>query len=77
MLNDKPGLYWKICWKFVAPIFIIVVFFASLIGMMINGIGYQRWDILEVSAGLGCQPPFQTLLVTNLKEYCHAIVLQT
>ena len=48
MLNDKPSLYWKICWKFIAPLFIIVVFFASLIGMMVDGIGYQRWDYAEV-----------------------------
>ena len=48
MINEKPGLYWRICWKYLAPIFIIVVFFASLIGMMVNGISYQRWDVLEV-----------------------------
>jgi hypothetical protein len=50
MLNDKPGWYWKICWKYLAPIFIIVVFFASVIGMMVNGISYQRWDVLKVES---------------------------
>jgi hypothetical protein len=48
MLNDKPSMYWKVCWKYIAPIFIIVVFFASLIGMMVNGIGYERWDVSKV-----------------------------
>ncbi|KAJ9573707.1 hypothetical protein L9F63_008920, partial [Diploptera punctata] len=24
MLGSKPGLYWRICWKFISPIFIIV-----------------------------------------------------
>ena len=48
MLNDRPGIYWKVCWKFIAPVFIIVVFLASLIKMMVNGIGYQRWDIAKV-----------------------------
>lgn len=24
MLGWKPGLYWRICWKFVSPTFIIV-----------------------------------------------------
>lgn len=24
MLGHKPGLYWRICWKFVSPLFIIV-----------------------------------------------------
>ncbi len=50
MLNDKPGWYWKICWKYLAPVFIIVVFFASVIGMMVNGISYQRWDVLKVES---------------------------
>lgn len=24
MIGFTPGLYWRVCWKFVAPIFIIV-----------------------------------------------------
>jgi hypothetical protein len=24
MLGTKPGMYWRICWKFVSPSFIIV-----------------------------------------------------
>lgn len=49
-MNDRPGWYWKICWKFVAPIFIIVVFLASVVDMIVNGIGYKRWDVLEVGS---------------------------
>ena len=26
MLNFKPGLYWRICWKFISPFFILVCF---------------------------------------------------
>jgi Sodium:neurotransmitter symporter family len=24
MLGHKPGLYWRICWKFISPSFLIV-----------------------------------------------------
>lgn len=24
MLGSRPGLYWRICWKFISPIFLIV-----------------------------------------------------
>ena len=24
MIGFTPGIYWRVCWKFVAPIFIIV-----------------------------------------------------
>lgn len=24
MLGFKPGLYWRLCWKFVSPIFLLV-----------------------------------------------------
>ena len=25
MLGHRPGLYWKICWKFVSPCFLAVI----------------------------------------------------
>ncbi|RVE46344.1 hypothetical protein evm_008967 [Chilo suppressalis] len=34
MLGFRPGLYWRICWKFVSPIFII--------GVVVFGLLYQQ-----------------------------------
>lgn len=34
MLGSKPGLYWRICWKFISPTFIIVRFFCLTISQL-------------------------------------------
>lgn len=37
MIGRKPGLYWRICWKFISPTFIIV-----------NKIFFHKNDILKI-----------------------------
>ncbi|KAL1140203.1 hypothetical protein AAG570_000135, partial [Ranatra chinensis] len=32
MIGFKPGFYWRICWKFVAPLFLMFIIFYGLIG---------------------------------------------
>ena len=49
MIGRKPGRYWRICWKYLAPGFIIVVFVASVIKMGIDGVHYKRFDETSVS----------------------------
>uniref|UniRef100_A0A3P8ZJ75 Transporter n=1 Tax=Esox lucius TaxID=8010 RepID=A0A3P8ZJ75_ESOLU len=31
MMGFKPGLYWRLCWKFVSPTFLLVVVIASIV----------------------------------------------
>ena len=31
MLNRRPGVYWKFCWVFVTPIFMLVIFIYSMV----------------------------------------------
>uniref|UniRef100_A0AAR2J391 Transporter n=1 Tax=Pygocentrus nattereri TaxID=42514 RepID=A0AAR2J391_PYGNA len=31
MMGFKPGLYWRLCWKFVSPVFLLVVVIASIL----------------------------------------------
>ncbi|XP_062845439.1 sodium-dependent noradrenaline transporter [Trichomycterus rosablanca] len=31
MMGFKPGLYWRLCWKFVSPVFLLVVVIASIV----------------------------------------------
>ncbi|XP_069676145.1 sodium-dependent noradrenaline transporter-like isoform X2 [Periplaneta americana] len=46
MLGSKPGLYWRICWKFISPAFIIgVVMFGLLYQQPLkyNDYNYPSW----------------------------------
>lgn len=31
MMGFKPGLYWRLCWKFVSPAFLLFVVIASIV----------------------------------------------
>lgn len=46
MLGSKPGLYWRICWKFISPTFIIGVVMFGLIyhqPLQYNDYNYPTW----------------------------------
>lgn len=31
MYGHKPGIYWRICWKYISPTILLVIFVAALI----------------------------------------------
>lgn len=31
MLNRRPGQYWRICWVFITPIFMLIIFVYSMV----------------------------------------------
>lgn len=46
MIGHRPGLYWRLCWKFVSPMFIIGVVTFALIDhqpLSYNGYMYPEW----------------------------------
>uniref|UniRef100_A0A8D9ATG9 Transporter n=1 Tax=Cacopsylla melanoneura TaxID=428564 RepID=A0A8D9ATG9_9HEMI len=46
MIGSKPGLYWRICWKFISPSFIIGVVLFSIIfhePLQYNDYSYPGW----------------------------------
>ncbi|VVC45716.1 Hypothetical protein CINCED_3A009569 [Cinara cedri] len=46
MIGKRPGLYWRICWKFISPMFIIGVVVFALIyhqPLSYNGYKYPEW----------------------------------
>lgn len=49
MTGYKPGFYWKITWRFLAPIFITVVLISSIVSMLIIKPKYSTWDPSLVS----------------------------
>ena len=44
MTGSRPGLYWQICWRFVAPILIVVIFAASIVSQIRNPPTYTIWN---------------------------------
>ncbi|KAJ8372201.1 hypothetical protein AAFF_G00293760 [Aldrovandia affinis] len=47
MMGFKPGLYWRLCWKFVSPIFLLFVVVASVVtstGLKYDGYIFPRWS---------------------------------
>lgn len=43
MIGHKPGLYWKLCWGFITPTFMIVILIYFLITyrpLEYNGVAY-------------------------------------
>ncbi|KAK5648640.1 hypothetical protein RI129_003532 [Pyrocoelia pectoralis] len=51
MLGIKPGLYWRICWKFVSPSFIIGVILFGLI--FPDPLKYEDYDYPGWAEGVG------------------------
>ncbi|XP_044263787.1 sodium-dependent noradrenaline transporter-like isoform X1 [Tribolium madens] len=46
MIGTRPGLYWRICWKFVSPTFIIMVVLFGLLNpqpLKYNDYFYPKW----------------------------------
>lgn len=48
MLGQRPGLYWRVCWMYISPIFLLVIFIFSLLGyeeMLGEEYEYPDWSI--------------------------------
>ena len=50
MLGFRPHLYWKICWRYISPGLIIIIFIASIVNLAINPMQYSAWDKNKVSS---------------------------
>ncbi|KAG5865600.1 hypothetical protein JTB14_020734 [Gonioctena quinquepunctata] len=44
MTGVKPGLYWQITWRFLAPFIMAVILISSVISMIIDHPKYQAWN---------------------------------
>ncbi|KAG5839215.1 hypothetical protein ANANG_G00202640 [Anguilla anguilla] len=47
MMGFKPGLYWRLCWKFVSPAFLLFVVIASIVtstGARYDDYIFPRWS---------------------------------
>lgn len=48
MLGQRPGLFWRICWMYISPVFLLVIFIFSLLGyeeMLGEEYEYPEWSV--------------------------------
>lgn len=43
MTGSRPGLYWMLCWKYISPIAMLSILFASFMNLIYNGSNYPAW----------------------------------
>jgi solute carrier family 6 (neurotransmitter transporter, amino acid/orphan) member 15/16/17/18/20 len=43
MTGSRPHTYWMLCWKYISPLAMILIFFASLMNLINNGSNYPAW----------------------------------
>lgn len=43
MIGSRPGWYWKITWRFVAPFLVFGILVTSIVNMGIKPIAYSAW----------------------------------
>lgn len=43
MTGQRPGLYWLICWKYLSPLAMLSILFASFLEIAVDGSGYDAW----------------------------------
>lgn len=48
MLGERPGIFWRVCWAYISPVFLLVIFVFSLLGiedMLGEEYKYPDWSI--------------------------------
>lgn len=48
MTGVRPGLYWQITWRFLAPLIMIVILIWSVVYMCLNTPQYKAWNASKV-----------------------------
>ncbi|KAF7268880.1 sodium- and chloride-dependent transporter XTRP3 isoform X4 [Rhynchophorus ferrugineus] len=44
MTGYKPGLYWQITWRFLAPSIMVVILTSSIVSMLVEPLEYSAWS---------------------------------
>ncbi|XP_033754968.1 sodium-dependent neutral amino acid transporter B(0)AT3-like [Pecten maximus] len=44
MIGTRPNYFFLICWKYIGPLAMIVIFLASIVEMFSTGLSYDIWD---------------------------------
>lgn len=62
MTGVKPGIYWQVTWRFLAPIIMAVILVASIVAMVEKHPTYDAWSPKKVT------PKFQYLCLCYPKK---------
>uniref|UniRef100_A0A8D8MEV7 Transporter n=1 Tax=Cacopsylla melanoneura TaxID=428564 RepID=A0A8D8MEV7_9HEMI len=44
MTGSRPNLYWLLCWKYISPAVMLVIFTSSLMDLFLGQAGYAAWN---------------------------------
>ncbi|KAJ8963444.1 hypothetical protein NQ318_018924 [Aromia moschata] len=44
MTGIRPGIYWQVTWRFLAPLILVVILISSIVSMVRNHPEYQAWN---------------------------------
>ena len=52
MTGHRPGLYWRLCWKFISPTFLLVTFYIERNTYILNTLSYKvenaQWFYIHI-----------------------------
>ncbi|GFY50126.1 sodium-dependent serotonin transporter [Trichonephila inaurata madagascariensis] len=77
MLGYRPGIFWRVCWKYISPVFILCIFIFAIVqykDLTLNDYTYPKWAIgigwILTASSLLCIPGYITYyLVTTPGTY--------
>ncbi|XP_054707444.1 sodium-dependent serotonin transporter-like [Uloborus diversus] len=65
MLGSRPGIFWRVCWKYISPVFILVIFVFALVGykdLKLETYEYPQWSIALgwtlTTSSIACIPAY-------------------
>lgn len=59
MIGHKPNIFWKVAWKFLAPLFMMALLLGTLIQMFSSPITYKAYNSVTVCHFISCFFVFQ------------------
>ncbi|KAJ9585512.1 hypothetical protein L9F63_002713, partial [Diploptera punctata] len=65
MIGHRPGIFWRLCWNYISPVFLLVIFIFSILGyeeMLQGEYVYPEWSIMVgwilTASSLLCIPTY-------------------
>jgi solute carrier family 6 amino acid/orphan transporter-like 15/16/17/18/20 len=66
IVGRRPGLYWLIYWKYLSPLAMLMILFASVWELVVDGSGYPAWVASTGETRRLEWPPWALVLISFL-----------